>query len=137
MKTLSLKIVLGIFAVLTICSAKSSNRDPLALYAELDKNAPVNTLTAKEKQNGWQLLFDGKKTDGWHGYNMKVFPDAWTIEDGAFTMNTKGSKESLDIVTNEAYRNFAISVDYKMTKAANSGLIFQINEWVVHSSRKI
>jgi hypothetical protein len=73
MKTLSLKVFLGILAVVIICSAKSSKRDPLALYAELDKKAPVNTLTVKEKNNGWQLLFDGKKTDGWHGYNMKEF----------------------------------------------------------------
>src|SRR5450756_2959514 len=59
---------------------------------------------------------------------MKGFPEVWTIEDGAFTMVTIGGKESLDILTNEVYRNFAFSVDYKMTKAANSGVIFQIAE---------
>jgi len=26
----------------------------------------VNTLTAQEKSQGWQLLFDGKTTKGWH-----------------------------------------------------------------------
>jgi hypothetical protein len=128
MKTLSFKIFLGILAVVIMCSAKSGKRDPLALYAELDKKAPVNTLTATEKNKGWLLLFDGKKTDGWHGYNMKVFPDCWAIEDGTFTMVTTGSQESLDIVTNEVYHNFALSVEYKMTKAANSGVIFQIAE---------
>lgn len=128
MRTLSLKIFLGILAVVVICGAKSGKRDPLALYKELDKKAQVNTLTAKEKKKGWQLLFDGKKTDGWHGFNMKVFPDCWAIEDGAFTMVTTGSQESLDIVTNDVYRNFAFSVEYKLTKAANSGVIFQIAE---------
>lgn len=128
MKTFSLKIFLGIMAVVIICSAKSSTRDPLALYAEIDKNAPPNTLTAKEKEKGWQLMFDGEKTDGWHGYNLKVFPDSWTIENGAFTMVTTGGKESQDIVTNEIYHSFAFSVDYKLTKAANSGVIFQIAE---------
>jgi Domain of Unknown Function (DUF1080) len=128
MKTNSIKILLGIIAVVLICGAKSSTRDPLALYAELDKSAPVNTLTAKEKAKGWQLLFDGKNSDGWHGYNMKGFPDCWTIKDGAFTMVTEGGKESLDIVTNEVYRNFAFSAEYKLTKGANSGVIFQIAE---------
>ena len=128
MKTFSLRIFLGIMAIVIICGAKSSTRDPLALYAELDKTAPVNTLTANEKEKGWQLLFDGKKTDGWHGYNLKVFPDSWTIEDGAFTMVTTGGKESQDIVTDKAYHSFALSVDYKLTKGANSGVIFQIAE---------
>src|SRR4030095_5632915 len=26
----------------------------------------INTLTAREKADGWQLLFDGKTLDGWH-----------------------------------------------------------------------
>jgi len=128
MKKIAFKVFLASIGLFLICGAKSRTRDPLVLYAELDKNAPVNTLTTKEKDNGWQLLFDGKKTDGWHGYNMKGFPDCWTIEDGTFTMVTTGSKESLDIVTDEEYRSFALSVDYKMTKAANSGVIFQIAE---------
>ena len=63
MKTLTQRIVPGIITIILICSAKSSTRDPLALYSELDKKAPVNTLTVKEKEKGWQLLFDGKKTD--------------------------------------------------------------------------
>ena len=115
-------------ALVLICSAKSSKRDPLTLYAELDKKAPVNTLTANEKKKGWQLLFDGKKTEEWHGYNMKDFPDCWTIEDGSLTMKTEGGKESLDIVTNEPYQSFALSLEYKLTKGANSGIIFQIAE---------
>jgi hypothetical protein len=129
MKTLSRKIFLGILAVVIMCSAKSSKKDALALYAELDKNAPINTLTVKEKEKGWQLLFDGKKTDGWHGYNMKVFPDdCWKIDNGTFTTTNSGSKEGLDIVTDKVYRSFAFSVDYKMDTATNSGVIFQIRE---------
>jgi hypothetical protein len=128
MRTFTIKLFLGIIAVVLICGARSGKRDPLALYAELDKKAPINTLTAIEKGKGWQLLFDGKKTEGWHGYNMKDFPDSWTIEDGSLTMKTEGGKESLDIVTDETYSNFALSLEYKLTKGANSGIIFQIAE---------
>jgi hypothetical protein len=43
-------------------------------------------------------------------------------------MNTKGSAESLDIITDKSYKRFAFSLEYKLTKAANSGVIFQIAE---------
>jgi hypothetical protein len=29
----------------------------------------LNSLTAKEKKAGFQLLFDGKTLKGWHTYN--------------------------------------------------------------------
>jgi hypothetical protein len=128
MKTFSLKVFLGIMALIIICGAKSSTRDPLALSAEIDKNAPPNTLTKKEKKKGWQLLFDGKTTEGWRGYNMTIFPDCWKIDNGTLTMNSTGSQEDQDIITISKYRDFALSLEYKLTKAANSGVIFQIAE---------
>jgi hypothetical protein len=103
-------------------------KDARGLYDEIDRSAPVNTLTDKEKSEGWQLIFDGSSANGWHGYNMTVFPDCWAIEDACLTMNTKGGAESQDIITNKVYRNFALSVDYKTDTAANSGIIFQVKE---------
>ena len=125
MKTISKISVLAITAVLLICCSSPAPQDPRGLYTEVDKNAAPNTLTDKEKKSGWQLLFDGSSTNGWHGYNLKGFPDCWAIEDGCLTMNTTGSGESQDIITDKIYRNFALSVDYKVTPAANSGIIFQ------------
>jgi hypothetical protein len=103
----------------------------LSLMISCGKPLP-NTLTAMEKENGWVLLFDGTSTSGWHGYNLKVFPDCWAIEDGCFTMNSKGGSEDQDIITDKIYRNFAFSLDYKLTKAANSGIIFQVKEDTIY-----
>ena len=128
MKKLSSKIVLLIMMAVIISCGKSKPKDAVALYAEIDKTAAPNTLTDKEKKNGWQLLFDGKTTAGWHGYNMKIFPDCWAIEDESLTMNSKGSQEDQDIITNKKYRDFVLSLEYKLTKAANSGIIFQVEE---------
>ena len=124
-------IQISLFAVLTILvfSCKSSTtKDPMTLYSELDRNASQNTLTKAEKRTGWELLFNGTTQDGWHGYNLSVFPDCWIIQDGSFTMTSEGRSEDQDIITNKKYRNFAFSVDYKLTKAANSGIIFQVAE---------
>ncbi|TSA36430.1 MAG: DUF1080 domain-containing protein [Porphyromonadaceae bacterium] len=128
MKKLTLEISLCLMAIAVISCSTLTKKDAISLYAELDRNSTPNTLVNKEKKNSWKLLFDGKTTDGWHGYNMKVFPDCWTIEDGALTMNSKGGGEDQDIITNQKYRDFAFSVDYKLTKGANSGIIFQVVE---------
>jgi len=132
MKKFTIEIILGIMAVVIISCGKSNSNDPLSLNAELAKNSTPNTLSKKEEKKGWQLLFDGKTTNGWHGYNMKVFPDCWEIEDGSFTMTTVGGAESQDIITNEVYKDFAFSVEYKLTKGANSGIIFQVAEDTVY-----
>ncbi|GHT67643.1 glycosyl hydrolase [Bacteroidia bacterium] len=117
-------------AVLLI-SLFSCNKDKVSaskLYAEIDLSAAPNTLTEKEKQAGWQLLFDGKTFSGWHGYNMQGIPDVWAIEDGTLTMGETGGHESQDIITDKLYRNFALTVEYKLSKASNSGVVFQVKE---------
>jgi hypothetical protein len=126
-KALILLMVIGLFSC-----GRTKTLDPMALYKMTDKNKQPNALSGKEAKNGWQLLFDGNTANGWHGYNMNSFPDCWAIENGCFTMNTTGGAESQDIVTNKKYRNFALSVDYKLTKAANSGIIYQIAEDTIY-----
>jgi hypothetical protein len=128
MKNLTNKIVFSL-AVIVLWSCNTvKNSDPVSLYSELDKNGAPNTLTDKEKGKGWQLLFDGQNFTNWHGYNMTGIPDCWIIEDGTLTMTTVGGAESQDIITDKKYKNFAFSAEFKLTKSANSGIIFQIEE---------
>lgn len=94
----------------------------------LDPTAPVNSLSEKEQAAGWTLLFDGNSMNGWHGYNMDSIPSCWTIEEGCITMDKAGGAESQDIITDKIYKNFILSVEYKLTPEANSGIIFQIKE---------
>jgi len=109
------------------CTTEKSN-NPLSLYAEVDKTAPLNTLTENEANNSWQLLSDGLTFNGWHGYNMTGIPDCWTIQDGIFTMTTTGGVESQDIITDKVYRSFALFLEFKLDTGANSGIIFQLKE---------
>jgi hypothetical protein len=122
------KSLQGILMILLFSCGSPNTKDPLSLYSELDKNAPVNTLTGKEKKKNWQLLFDGKNFTGWHGYNMQGIPDCWIIEDQALTMTTEGRAESQDIITDKTHKNFAFTAEFRLTKGANSGIIFQVKE---------
>ena len=119
---------LGLLILFLISCTYPENRDPITLYGQIDQLSAPNTLSSSEKKSGWNLLFDGKNTAGWHGFNLKVFPECWIIENGVFTTTTKGGHEDLDIVTDKEYRNFALSLDFKMMKGTNSGVIFQIYE---------
>jgi len=91
----------------------------------------VNSLTAAEKAAGWELLFDGKTTGGWHGYNGQSLK-AWMIEDCALkTVGTEGnygSDRRADLATDREFTNFEISIDWKATKGGNSGLMYGVVE---------
>jgi hypothetical protein len=121
-------LLLGMVIVLMISWAPAQKKDPLSLYGQIDRSSKQNSLSSTEKKMGWNLLFDGKTTSGWHGYNLKGFANCWIIEDGAFTTTTKGGAESQDIITDKKYRSFALSIDFKIAKGTNSGIIFQVAE---------
>jgi Domain of Unknown Function (DUF1080) len=128
MKKLITNSLFGILTILMVSCGSSAKKDAMSLYSELDRNAPPNTLSKNEKQKGWEILFNGTTPDGWHGYNLSGFPDCWIIQDGSLTMTSEGRAEDQDIITNKKYRNFALSAEFKLTKGANSGIIFQIAE---------
>ncbi len=85
-----------------------------------------NTLTKQEIKDGWKLLFDGKTTNGWRGAKLEKFPESgWTIGNGELSVMESGGAESRnggDIVTVDQYGNFELSVDFKLTPGANSGI---------------
>jgi len=79
-----------------------------------------NSLTTKEKKQGWSLLFDGVSTQGWITPGGKPVPAGWEIKDGSIT-TLKGGKGG-DIITSGEYSNFEFSVDYKIEPGCNSGI---------------
>jgi 3-keto-disaccharide hydrolase len=104
--------ILG-FMIIQSCPIKSYAADP----------AP-NTLTPEERQAGWKLLFDGKTTNGWRNYRGKTISDGWQVVDGALArVKTAG-----DIVTLDQYDYFELSLEYKISRAGNSGIMFHVTE---------
>ena len=91
-----------------------------------DMTPKDNTLTKEERADGWQLLWDGKTTKGWRGAKIDTFPThGWEINDGVLTVLSSGGKESAaggDIITTKRYSQFEISVDFKISEGANSGI---------------
>jgi glucose/arabinose dehydrogenase len=88
--------------------------------------AELNGLSDAEKKTGWQLLFDGKSTDGWRNYQKDSVGASWTIEDGV--LHRRGGAGAGDLITKEQYQYFELSIEYQISKGGNSGLIFHVTE---------
>ncbi|HBK28746.1 MAG TPA: DUF1080 domain-containing protein [Parabacteroides sp.] len=116
------------------CSGNKKTQEGEAAVQEEVQNTKVvrNQLTDQEKADGWKLLFDGKTTNGWRGAHKEAFPEkGWHIEDGMLVVEGSNGGESTnggDIVTLGQYSAFELSVDFKITKGANSGIKYFVTE---------
>ena len=97
-----------------------------------DAGPAPNTLSRKEKQEGWKLLFDGKTMNGWRGAYLDSLPTkGWEVKDGILMVQASGGAEAAfggDIVTAEEYASFELVVDFKLTEGANSGIKYFVTE---------
>jgi hypothetical protein len=95
-------------------------------------SAIPNTLTNQEVNDGWKLLWDGKTTDGWRGADKTSFPSkGWEIRDRSLNVLEAAGGESSnggDIITVKKYGNFELTLDFKLTKGANSGIKYYVIE---------
>ena len=95
------------------------------------KKTEVNTLSKTEKAEGWILLFDGKTTDQWRGYGKTDFPKGWTINDNAIQCLGSGKGEAGqggDIITKEKFKNFELSLEWRISEGGNSGIFILAQE---------
>jgi hypothetical protein len=94
----------------------------------------ANQLTNKEKKDGWVLLFNGKDFEGWRQYNGTEMPANWVIEDDAMKVligegRKPGQGSGGDIIfAGKKYRNFELSIDWKASQMANSGILYYVQE---------
>lgn len=71
----------------------------------------------------WQEL----GADHWRRYKGEGIPEAWQVsEDG--TLHFSGEGEGGDIITVEQYENFELELEWKISPAGNSGIMFRVSE---------
>ncbi|MCK4630537.1 MAG: DUF1080 domain-containing protein, partial [Bacteroidales bacterium] len=101
-----------IIAIMVSCKpgVKSSDEDTGTGDAA-EAVAEPNTLTDKEVEEGWILMFDGESAGKWRGYLKDYFPDDWKIVDGTmyFVGSGRGEAGSVDggyIIYDQKFSNF-------------------------------
>ncbi|HET9825743.1 MAG TPA: DUF1080 domain-containing protein [Chitinophagaceae bacterium] len=108
--------ILILLACLVSLSSRSQEKD--------------NTLSNQEKKQGWKLLFDGKDMNGWRTYKNKP-TNSWEVVNGELhckgNVTDKSDKRS-DLITTDQYGNFELTVEWKISKAGNSGIMYHVTE---------
>jgi len=86
-----------------------------------------NVLTDKEKKAGWVLLFDGKTMNGWKPYQGRE-QEGWSVVNGELFCKEEGPKKRADLITEQMYDNYELSVDWKISPKHNSGIVYRCTE---------
>jgi hypothetical protein len=113
--------------IITACQKPAPQNEETVAIAE------PNTLTEAEKAAGWELLFDGKTLDGWKRYGADSIGPLWSVKDGIIVCSGEGLGEGTkdvggSLMTIKQFGNFELSVDWKVTPAGNSGILYHVNE---------
>jgi hypothetical protein len=108
----------ALFAIVGVVAA-------LGAVSAWAKDEAPNRLTAAEKKAGWRLLFDGKTTKGWRGYQKEEMPAGWKVVGGALTLVDKGAG---DIVTVDELADFELMIDWRIAEGGNSGIMYRVGE---------
>lgn len=129
----SLHTALAAALLLVFCtgSAAAEDHERPAESAPDHQAAAHNTLTAQERADGWQLLFNGNTLDGWHSYGQKAPGADWSVHDHSIQLKRERSGNPAnfaDLTTNAQFANFDLKLDWKTTPCADSGLIFYVHE---------
>ncbi len=120
------KLFYTLLAATVLGSCSSSKTTPMDTAS-----TTANALTEQEKREGWQLLFDGATTAGWHTYGKTGIGNAWKVADGALYFDAGSKRNGAtggDIVTDAEYQNFDLRLEWKIAPKGNSGIMFYVKE---------
>lgn len=95
------------------------------LYINEMPATPVFTLSADEAKQGYEVLFDGRTLNKWHGNKTSYVP-----EDGAIVVSAQYGGEG-NLYTNKKYSDFVLRFEFCFTEeGANNGIGIRTREGV-------
>jgi hypothetical protein len=107
--------------------------DSVPEYTVVEKTQIDLCCFPKDTTDNYIQLFDGKTFYGWRGYGRDDVPKRWVIEDGAIKFSGSGGGEAQendggDLIFAHKFKNFELSIDWKVSKGANSGILYLAQE---------
>lgn len=138
MKKIIFSIAICLLAMNASAATPKSTQSPkgtVTLYCSQGFQGPEkwNKHAYKVDKNGYINIFDGSSFAGWRGYGKSYVPSRWIIDNGAMKFignkdEAAKGKEGGDIIFAHQFKNFEVSVDWKVAKGSNSGIFYLAKE---------
>jgi hypothetical protein len=65
--------------------------------------------------------------DAWRGYRQPVFPEpSWEDDNGV--LRARANQERIDLISCDSYRNFVLSLEWRLPAKGNSGILYRVSE---------
>jgi Domain of Unknown Function (DUF1080) len=65
--------------------------------------------------------------ESWRGYQRDAFPgQSWVVE--GEMLRTVAEAEPIDLITLKQYRNFDLSLEWRLARGGNSGILYRVTE---------
>lgn len=111
-----------------------SETDTIPAYTIIE-SPQVNLDVFPVDNEGYIVLFDGTSTKGWRGYGKENLPGKWSIDEAESALKFSGTgggeaqeQDGGDIIFAHKFKNFELSIDWKVAKGSNSGIFFLAQE---------
>lgn len=121
------KLAFPLIACIVLVSCKQNEKKETAVTTEKVESNTAKTDNPDTEQDKWIMLFDGSSFDAWRGYLKEDMPDQWTIESDAMAF-TPGKNGGSNIITKEKFKNFELSLEWKISEGGNSGIFWGVHE---------
>lgn len=111
----------------------------LSLGCKDDRNNQDESLNTENQDQVMQTngnenqevitLFNGEDLEGWKAYNKDTITQ-WKVEDGAIAFSpSEGQRSgSENIITEDEFTNFELSLEWKISEGGNSGIMWGVQE---------
>lgn len=122
MKSVSLCLA-SLFLLLSFQSSGGQNSSDKTFHKDHSYSRSSDTSGV----HAWHILFNGKNLKGWRGFQHKSTA-AWDVEKGTLHCNGNIKAAPTDLITDSSYKNFVLSIQWKISPESNSGIMFHVTE---------
>src|SRR4029450_3700587 len=70
--------------------------------------------------------------ESWRGYQQDIFPEGSWVSEGGM-LRTVAEAEPIDLITRQQYRHFELTLEWRVARGGNSGVLYRVTEALPHA----